>query len=135
MHTHTHKCVTEGALSEQSGFSQGTGHTDLCRSRKHTRPCGIRRPVFRTNGHLMNDAAEGRGGFSNRLLHQTTLLASLSVIRESQRALEVPRRRPQAIRLKLGRLHVCITAWGCYYHPSPSSAGTQPPENWANRDG
>lgn len=29
-HAYTHKCVTEGALSEQSGLSQGTGHTDLC---------------------------------------------------------------------------------------------------------
>lgn len=126
--THTHKCVTEGAQSEQSGFSRGTGHTDLCWSRKHTSPGGIRRPVFRTNGHLMNDAAEERGWFPNCLLHETTLLASLSAIRESQRALEVAQRRLQALRLKLCRLHVCISAWGCYYHPSPSSAGTQPPE-------
>lgn len=90
---------SEGAhwvQSEQSGFSQGTGHTDLCRSRKRTGPCGRRRPVFRANGHLMNDAGEGRGGLSDRRLHGANFAGIAERRkRKSRRAPAVPQTRPR----------------------------------------
>lgn len=61
---HTHQCMMKSAQLEQSGLRPGEGVTLTSAEVESTSSLVGRRAVFRTNGHLMKTAAEGRFGFA-----------------------------------------------------------------------
>lgn len=93
----THKCcASERARLERSGFSQRTGHADLSSSRKYTRPCGIRCPVFSSNGKLDDRCSRGTRWIFQPSFPWNNIADRVEL--ETRRKAVMPKKRPDTIR-------------------------------------
>lgn len=135
----THKCcATEQPQLEQSGFSQRTGHADLSSSRKYARPCGIRCPVFSSNGKLDDRCSRGTRWIFQPSFPWNNMADRVELVTGRKAVMPKKGLTPSDLLVwtttsSSAFAHQCRLRVS-YYHSSQSSAGTQPPENWANRD-